>query len=158
MRAEIRKATEQDALEIARHVRPDDLAEIAAQTFQHPYYSMLRGLKENPDKTMTGLIDGVPVCMWGVVPGGFLFKVGIPWMIGTVHLDTHAHTFLRRCRKPVMELFAGYDTLFNYVDARNTRAIEWLRWCGFTVHEAEPYGLNRLPFHKFTMHRGEKNV
>lgn len=157
---EIRQATLDDALQIARHVRPADVAEIAAQTLQHPYYSMVRGLEADAVRTMTGLIDGVPVCMWGVAPAGLILKVGHPWMVATTHLDDdlNAKIFLRRCRKPVMALMAGYDTLVNYVDARNTRAIEWLRWCGFTIHDPEPYGLTRLPFHKFTMQRGEKHV
>ena len=41
--------------------------------------------------------------------------------------------------------------MFNYVDARHTDAIRWLKWLGFTLHPATPYGPFDLPFHKFTM-------
>ena len=37
------------------------------------------------------------------------------------------------------------------VDARNARAIRWLRWLGFRIHPAEAHGIQGLPFHRFEM-------
>jgi len=48
---------------------------------------------------------------------------------------------------------AGYSHLENWVDARNTKAINWLRWLGFTVHDPVPFGVAGLPFHRFDMRR-----
>ena len=152
---ELKPATREDAAYIGERVRKADFDELVVQTMEHPYYTMIRGIEANPDKAVTGWIDGRPVCMWGVTSAGMILKVGIPWMVGTDHLDKDARVFLRRCRKPVMELLDGYDMLVNYVDARNTRAIEWLKFCGFTVDDPEPYGFTRMPFHKFWMRREE---
>jgi len=148
-------ATHEHAQYIAERVREHDFNELVVQTLEHPYYTMLRGMAANPEKAMTGMIDGNPVCMWGVTSAGMILNVGIPWMVGTNHLDENAGTFLRRCRKPVMALLDGYDMLVNYVDARNVRAIGWLKFCGFKVNDPEPYGFTGLPFHKFWMRKGE---
>ncbi len=42
-----------------------------------------------------------------------------------------------------------YRVLRNHVDARNSQAIRWLGWLGFTLKPAVPYGVARLPFHPF---------
>lgn len=156
MRVDIRPANLDDAHYIGHFVRPADLQEHRAASGRHPYFAMQRGLEEG-SVAMTGTIDGTPVCMWGVRRESLLNNIGIPWMVGTVALDSNAMLFLRRCRKPVLELLGGYDMLVNYVDERNTRAIEWLRFCGFEIGEPEPYGVAGLPFHKFWM-KGDCNV
>ena len=110
---------------------------------------MLNGLKFS-EKAFTGLVNGWPVCMWGVVSEGLIGNVGTPWMVGSRLLDVHARTFLRRCRKPLVEIFRGYDKLENYVDARNVRSIQWLRFMGFTVEDQTvTYGALKMQFHRF---------
>ena len=44
-----------------------------------------------------------------------------------------------------------FPFMFNYVDARHTDAIRWLKWLGFEFDEAAPYGPFDLPFYRFTM-------
>ena len=44
-----------------------------------------------------------------------------------------------------------YRVLTNYADARNTTAIRWLRWLGFNILPAIPFGLDGLPFHPFEL-------
>lgn len=150
-------ATKQHAAEIARMVRPADREEIWAATMHTPEQAMLIGI-EHSDRTMTGMVNGHPVCMWGVVPESLIGPMGAPWMIGTVALDEYARTFLRRCKKTVVGMFADYQHLENYVDARNTRAIQWLKWLGFIVDkEPQEYGMLKQPFYRFRMRR-EINV
>ena len=48
---------------------------------------------------------------------------------GRVALARHRLAFLRRCRDVVSRLAERYDTLWNYIDARNKVAIRWLAWC-----------------------------
>lgn len=150
---EIVPATPEHAYEIAKNVRQPDVDELWAATAQRPLDVMLKGIARS-EKAMTGMADGVPVCIWGVVYESFIGKVGVPWMVGSVALDMVAVTFLRRCRAQLMEIFAGYDMLVNYVDARNKKAIQWLRFMGFTISdEPVPYGIFKFPFHKFSMRR-----
>jgi len=149
MKAEIVIATPDHIVDIAKKVRPEDRAELWAATLAKPDDAMRHGL-DYSDKAYTGLLDGVAVCMWGVAPVCLLNGLGAPWMVGTSDLDQHALKFLRVCREPLLELFQGYDKLENYVDARNTKAIRWLKFMGFNVEETEmPYGALKLPFHRF---------
>jgi len=91
------------------------------------------------------------VCIFGVAPASLLGSVGVPWMIGTQEIDSHAKAFLRRNKAYVERMSELYNYLVNFVDARNTRAIGWLKWLGFTILEAQPHGPDGLPFHRFEM-------
>ena len=150
---EIIPATLEHVAIIAKDIRPEDREELWATAYCTPEQAMTEGLKCS-DIVMTGVIDGVPVCMWGVVRPSWLIDIGTPWMVGSTLLDVHAMKFLRRCRRPLLALFEGYDRLENYVDARNTRSIQWLKFMGFNVDE-EPveYGVEKMPFHRFWKER-----
>jgi hypothetical protein len=99
----------------------------------------------------TGLIDGVPVCMYGVVKASLLGNVGRPWMVGTTLLDIHQVVFLRRCRASLETMKMCFEKLENYVDARNVKAIQWLKWLGFSFSEPESLGPLNMPFIRFTL-------
>ena len=135
---------------IVENVREADRIELWAAACMTPGDVLLESLRR-AEEAYTGLVDDIPVCMFGVMNGAPMSGVGIPWMVGTKHLDKYAVLFLRRCG-PVVEAMADhYKVLRNYVDARNTRAIRWLQWLGFEIQEAVPYGPFHLPFHPFEM-------
>lgn len=94
------------------------------------------GLKRS-DWALTGLIDGEPVCMFGVAPVSILNGEGAPWMLGTEQLEQAQVAFLRACRGVVADMERTYPRLMNVVDARNTVAIRWLRWLGFRFDESQ---------------------
>jgi hypothetical protein len=100
----------------------------------------------------TWLVDGAPVCMFGVSPS-VLQGVGMPWMIGTTSLERHAMAFLRQCRPYLEEMSTEYVFLSNFVDVRNMTAIRWLKWLGFKLDKPQPTGPFGLPFHRFQMKR-----
>lgn len=152
MRAEIVPATREHVSQISELVRNADRTEMFAIACLTPAQVMLMGL-EISDFARTGLIDGKPVCMFGVAPASLMGGVGRPWLVGTESLDDNAIIFLRRCRDGVKEMLSLYSTLENYVDARNRRAIAWLRWLKFTICEQEPMGPFNVPFHRFEMRR-----
>lgn len=141
---------------IAANVRAADRAELWASSCSAPGDVLKRGLSVSA-KTWTGMIDGVPVCMFGVAPASVMAGAGRPWMVGTDMLDRYPRTFLRRCRPMVYEMLDMFPYLENYVDFRNTRAIEWLRWLGFSFSEPELIGPFRLPFLRFYMMRQEED-
>ena len=138
---------------IVANMRAGDLVELAAigRTPQSSLTAALRLSRE----AWTGMIDGVPVCMFGVAPTSMLTPwKGRPWMLGTTALDDNAILFLRRCRPVVARMLEAFPQLENFVAASNVRAIEWLRWLGFEIHETPiDIGLKKVPFHKFTMER-----
>lgn len=145
---EVVPATNDHAAYIDAHVRPGDRAELWAACLHRPVAVMERGIFYS-DEALTALLDGVPFCMWGIVPDSFIGNVGIPWLVGTTAMDKHAAAFLRRTKPLLSQMFQKYDKLQNYVDVRNTKAIEWLRWLGFKFAEPEPYGLLKMPFMRF---------
>ena len=48
--------------------------------------------------------------------------------------------------------------LLNFVDNRNIKAQNWLRWLGFTLEEPEPHGVAGLPFRRFWMRKAERSA
>lgn len=150
MRAvEIRAADFDDVELIAANAREADVLELAA-VGSDPATAMYKGLVMSTH-AWTGLVNGVPVCMFGVAPRSVLSGRGYPWMIGSRLLERYAVTFIRRCMPQVQKMRDSYNLLENYVDARNELAIRWLMWLGFTIQPAAPYGLNGEPFHRFLM-------
>lgn len=99
-----------------------------------------------------GIADGWPVCMFGCSDHGFLGMVGHPWLFTTELLPPHAKAFLRRNDSYIASLMQRYVLLENWVDARNKAAILWLRWLGFQVEPAAPFGPNRELFRHFWRH------
>jgi len=103
----------------------------------------------------TGMIDGEPVCMFGVVPAGdILGGVGAPWFLATEKLQSHRVKFLRLNRQYLSKMLDIFPHLIDYVDVRHTRAIRWLSWLGFTFSaEPVPYGPAGMPFYRFEMRK-----
>jgi len=75
----------------------------------------------------------------------------IIWMLGSDEIEQHTTQFLRHSRAVVQSLLMEYDYLHNWVDSRNTKHIEWLKWCGFNVcpSEAQEVGPDNIPFYPF---------
>lgn len=95
--------------------------------------------------------DGSLLCVYGLVPASPLGDVGIPWLLGTDVLFDHAFTLTKGTRAWIELVRRSYPRLFNFVDARNTLSIDWLRLVGFTIHAPEPRGPRGMPFHRFDM-------
>lgn len=150
--AVVKAATMDDAVAIARKPRFADKMELWAMARMTPYEGLKRGLQKS-DFAYTGFVQGVPICMWGVAPSAPLGRMGTPWMIGSWELDRHAKTFVKECRKYIDEMFRDYELLRNFVDVRNVKSINWLRWMGFEIGDIKPIGPDRLPFHEFEMRR-----
>lgn len=131
-------------------LRADDRNECRAATGLDPEAVLPLGVRISfPAQTMVAP-DGEPVGLCGVVP---VNGEGVVWMMATDRLPTLPMTFLRHCGQWVREVSAQYPRLYNVVDARNEVHIKWLRWLGFTIHPAAPYGPLGIPFHSFEMKR-----
>lgn len=149
MAVEIVKATPALLCEVAALARRADREELWAAAHLTPFQVVMRAGVFGD--AWVGILDGSPICAFGVVPISASTGWGAPWMVGTVRLDRHARGFLSASREVVAELLAHWPRLTNYVDARNTRAIRWLKWLGFAFQPAEPWGADGLPFHRFEM-------
>lgn len=133
---------------LAANAREADAAELMAVCGMTPEEAMTQGL-ENSIQAWTGLIDGVPCCMFGVARVDWSNEMGACWMTGTDLIDRHPLVFLRGSRVAFGEMLKLFPALCNYVDSRHSKAIQWLRWLGAEIREPQAYGLAGLPFHFF---------
>ena len=150
MMARVVEALPEHVEAIAADTRQADVDELFASSGITPETAMWKGLVCSTH-AWTGLIDDRPVCMFGVAPRSVLSGRGYPWLIGTNRMEREARVFLRECRPQVAVMRGVYNLLENYVDARNVKAVRWLRWLGFEIAPAAPYGDLGLPFHYFKM-------
>lgn len=133
---------------VAAWMRACDVAEIWASHHYTAQAALLEGVAVST-LAYTAMVDGEPVCIFGVAPRSLLTGEGLPWMLATDGLQ-QIERVLARMSKPVVEaMLDAYPMLGNWVDARNTRTIRWLKWLGFTVEPAAPFGAEQLPFHRF---------
>ncbi|MCM8743625.1 phage protein Gp13 family protein [Pseudomonas koreensis] len=154
MAAEVLPVTAEDVaiiLPIVRQADIDEITEALGIPMQRALLEAITG-SLNAKKIV---VDGLVVAVFGDAPYSILGSVGVPWLISTVHVERHARAFLKVCKPEVQGMLTRHRHLMNYVDARNTAAIRWLKWLGFNFAPAAPYGAKRFLFHQFTMDRQE---
>jgi hypothetical protein len=95
--------------------------------------------------------DGQLVALFGVASLSVVGGVGVPWMMGTDRLDRLPRAVMTQTRAYIPHMLVLFPHLTNFVDARNQRSIRLLKWLGFELHPAAPYGVQGLPFHRFEM-------
>jgi hypothetical protein len=101
----------------------------------------------NEDMRWTALADGVPFCMWGASEHIQDPTLGVVWLLGSDHIYQIKRRFILESRKYVSMMHDRFDTLANYVDARNTVSMRWLETLGFhAVRTVQHHGHERRPF------------
>lgn len=96
-------------------------------------------------------LDGRLICLFGYIPRSMMSDVAYPWMVASDEIARIPGILTRQARGYCSAVLGEYPVLFNYVDARNDRSIEWLSRLGFSISPAEPFGVAGLPFHRFEM-------
>jgi hypothetical protein len=76
---------------------------------------------------------------------------GLPWMVSSTWIEQHRRAFLAECVDVVADMRTRHQVLINFADIRNTQAVRWLKWLGFTFLPAIPYGINNELFYPFQM-------
>lgn len=137
----LREAMPGDTWLMLPSVRQADIDELSALGVT-PEKCLRLGLKLSTN-AVTIFLHGEPAGIVGVIDYG---DYRLPWAVFTTAIDRHPLPFLRGC-KAWMDRVDGF--LLNYVDARNTMTIRWLKWLGFTIDEPIPYGVNGEPFCRF---------
>jgi hypothetical protein len=150
VKIEIRDVEEDDIEVLVRNMREHDKQEVNAATKM--------GLRAAVETSVTmstyaktGLVNDELVCMWGVCPISLISSSGSPWMLGTDLIEKRQRIFLRRSKPWLEDIKKDYKHLENHVDERNILSVKWLKWLGFEMNEAQPYGVHGELFHKFTM-------
>lgn len=139
MTIEILPATLDHAAFVAAHLRASDRREAEALS-PESFETLARRSVTCAVEAWCGLVDGEPVCLFGV---GLRNMLGAaePFFIATDALERHPVAFLRRCRPYVADWLQRFGVLEQWVDARNEASLRWMRWLGFRVEPAAPHGL-----------------
>lgn len=149
-KAEIERATPRDARWVSQLVRQSDLDEFSAARISIP--DML--LEEaRAGRAEIGFMDDAPVGMFGIYPEHLLSDEANVWMVSTIYLPRYARAFLPHSRAWVQRQLETHSKLQNFVDARNTQAIKWLKWLGFRVAEQWPVDVHGHVFYYFSLER-----
>lgn len=151
MKVDIVPATAEHAAIIGANPREADAAEVRASCGLSVDWALRYGLRK-ATKAWTAVMDGEPVCMFGVNLTSAVTGTGAVWCLGSKAMDRKdvRREFVRHSPHvlaAVQERFPG--ALFNWVDVRNNAAIRWLEWMGFTVLEPRPAGRNGELFRPF---------
>lgn len=145
-----RPAVAGDAARLAPVLRQADRDEIVASSGPEIQRAIEISIARSLD-CWTVEQRGELVAVLGLAPISMLGGIASPWLLGTPLLDRLPGALTRAARGYLAQMLETYPHLVNYVDARNTRSVRWLRRVGFTIHPAAPHGVAGLPFHRFEL-------
>lgn len=147
----VRPPRRADIAALVADMRAGDAAELAASHPGDPHEALRHALAISPHRWALD-VDGKLALLGGVAVVSLLDGVGSPWLLGTNVLNTKGGVLTRVCLA-YRDLALGlFPTLVNYVDARNTTSIRWLRRLGFALAaDPVPYGPRRMPFYRFEL-------
>jgi len=152
----VRRSSLEDALFISENMREADVQEVWASDNLTPEEAIVSSFKAS---TICCTIEnGQPIAMFGVVPKGLVGKSGTIWMLATDAIEKIKYKFLKYNRKFIGGILEQYPYLHNFVDARNQRSINWLRFCGAEIDPPEPYGAERQPFCYFSFEKKRQAI
>ena len=146
----IRELQDGDCEYLAAHLRQADRDEIDACGVEDPL-AALCFCAATSTQSWVGTVNGRVACVFGVGAISILGGIGSPWMLGTDDITRHPGAFIKHSLPYIRAMLAAYPRLENHVDARNTKAVRWLKRAGFTLHEPVPYGPKGMLFHPFEM-------
>lgn len=138
------------ALELAKTLRPEDLAEVQACGFLDAVQALNLAIAGSK-VSWACLVDGRVAAMFGVGdgPGG----EQVWFLTGRLFLE-HARLFVSRAKEVMRRLLEHHAQLQNHIDARYPAAVRWAKWLGFEVGEPVPYGPHGQLFHPAHIRRG----
>lgn len=142
--------TEGDIAELVANMRQQDRDELDAAGADDPEQAVVYSCAGSRF-CWTARFDGKLACVFGVGTVSHLAGIGAPWLLGTDEIRRHQRAFIKHSRPYIEKMLKVYPELYNMVDARNSRAIRWLKRMGFSLAEAQPLGPKNMPFHPFKM-------
>lgn len=146
----IRPTEPGDVEALYANLRASDRAECQA----YGQGSILEGIRASAARSVlcwTGFVDDQLAAIIGCAPVSLVSGIGSPWMLGTPVLNANSRVLVDLTPSYIATMLTAFPHLVNYVHAKNTTSVRWLRGLGFTLHKPEPYGALGEPFRKFEM-------
>lgn len=148
MQGHVRKSTQEDVDYLATNLRREDAIEVLS-SHGNVKEALQVGFDESEDCSTiivsdTGEIAGI----YGIAR--YDEMMGIPWLLTAPPIEKIWLPFLRRSRVWVEHMNDKYPILVNACDADYTKAINWLRFVGFTfIKKHDKWGVGDRPFLEF---------
>lgn len=148
MSYEMRAMRPGDIEHVSQHMRQSDVHEVAAAVGLSPTAALSLSVALSTS-VIVAAHNNVPFAIMGCAPAAEE-GLGTPWLLATDDWKNHRRQIVTETPKVIAHFHSLYARLTNYVDARHADSIRWLKWAGFSLAPAKPYGLFGLPFHQFT--------
>lgn len=147
----VRTSTREDIMYLKDRLRESDVQEIWASHNHKPEKALKICLYQS--LVCFTIQNGNPIGMFGISPVDMVGTKASIWFLASNDLDKIKKRFLKNSRKMIDLLLEYYPFLFNWVDCRNEESIKWLEFCGATIEEPKPFGVEGLPFRYFYFDR-----
>lgn len=142
----VRRATPEDAVDLAQRLRKADLKEIRAVGSSSPEEALLAGV-HSPDPCYVAVDEeDIPHIIFGTHPSHEHF-LGYIWMMASDGIRRDWVQVLRETKPWIDRIRGHYRVMANAVHADNKVHIKWLRWAGFTF--LREFELNGHRFYEF---------
>ena len=151
----VRPATPEDIDFVARNMREADRQEVLASVGIEPTLVLPAYLNEGREVYAAGLcLDNRAEVLFGFDPIFGVERAAVIWLLSTPRIYAHPVEFVMRSKAIFEEAHQRFDLLTNFIDARNTRHIQWLKHLGFTMlRRVDKFGFAGLPFIEFASYR-----
>lgn len=136
-------------------LREADQLEVYAATGRDPDKA-LRDAWKNSLHRWSIVWRGEIIGLFGLSSLSLMGRTGVPWLLGTDKMKEIKLTFVKQSVHFISAMLEIYPVLMNWVDARNTLSIRWLKWLGFKMkNQPQPYGFEKRPFYYFEKRRDQ---
>jgi hypothetical protein len=136
---------------LASVIRKEDAAEIYAESGRDPFGVIFRSLLSSPGYAKTVYFDDEIAGMCGLADFNLLAGIKMGWALTGQVVNRYPKTFFKTSLTILADM-RKHDRensmIFNLVDARYVKALNWLRRIGFDVVEVPfEHGPERRLFH-----------
>jgi hypothetical protein len=125
-----------DAIRLARDLRIEDQVEMVAAFGDARWDDVLIDQVDNCDTASAVYFGGDIAAICGCDPSKANEAVGVPWMMGSKVLRKHPRLVCELTAEILQVWLEQYERLQNMVFEGAKANINFLRRCGFTVHES----------------------
>jgi hypothetical protein len=143
----IRPARFDDVGALKDKLRRSDIEEIWASHHETSESALRKCVEES---TMAFVAENsVPVAIFGISSDCLLCSHATVWMLATDELEKYKHKLFRDSKSVIRKFLDYSPILVNFVDVRNKKSIQWLKWLGAEFDEPKPYGVEGKLFRMF---------
>lgn len=131
---------------VANNMRSEDVKEIWLTDRSSPI-GALEICNITSDKKFALLLNGEPIMAFGIDRDGLSDHARV-WLLSTPKISQVRRFFIKHSKAVFLSLTKEYTLVYNYVHEQNSVALRWLKWLGFKIYPAVPFGAESAQFHR----------